>query len=710
MSIETNSTTTSNITSFQEEVINEDENPIETSRSSLNPIDSSSPKLCPDDHDDLDRNETIYIESDKQNINSDNDIDDRKNKDEELVVQSFESKLSIQSNNDNETTTNIISSNDWNLKTFLNEHSIHHNDIDVLIMSEAGKPIYCYSGRKDVTTLMGVCVALINYVIKTQNDQLKTIRTNNDLNINFAIRSPLVIVVVCRQLTCFDEYTLINQIHAQIISTITLKKLKSIFQQAPTYDLKRIIHKNDFKTLDILVKSITTPITELFPTYKNKRYKLMGGRIFNNVISFYTSSLNSIPRSSTSSSSSSNSFLSSSSSSSSLLGSNSNLNNNNNNTNSSSSLIFLYDHKPNVLSRVYVPIAIMNPNIREQINMIINQSVATNNDIVFTILFHIEDDEQLDGSGGGGGGGGVGNVQCLPIDLDSHIQWNHFNPNISSDYDDDDDDEDEDNDDENDSTTNDLYESFESSTKENYQKSDNHLEQQQQQQQQSSSSSSINRMTKNLKLISVCNHTNKFRINPLDIQLLYALIKASDSLLSSTETLWIPLCLSRVDANRFLHAHVSYLSKKYCLIILDVDHNNFEKCRQVKETINFKLDQIRLTEPMIGLGSNITELGQPHLQYLCHQTPKHCIVWQSSIQTEFSSLNYYLIERMQRSSLKTLWLRSMKEQCSLLGWQTATFQLYAQFDGFVTKQSALETVDTFIKWFKKEEDKLIIKD
>ncbi|KAH7642605.1 vacuolar fusion protein mon1 a-like protein [Dermatophagoides farinae] len=631
MSIETNSTTTSNITSFQEEVINEDENPIETSRSSLNPIDSSSPKLCPDDHDDLDRNETIYIESDKQNINSDNDIDDRKNKDEELVVQSFESKLSIQSNNDNETTTNIISSNDWNLKTFLNEHSIHHNDIDVLIMSEAGKPIYCYSGRKDVTTLMGVCVALINYVIKTQNDQLKTIRTNNDLNINFAIRSPLVIVVVCRQLTCFDEYTLINQIHAQIISTITLKKLKSIFQQAPTYDLKRIIHKNDFKTLDILVKSITTPITELFPTYKNKRYKLMG--------------------------------------------------------------------------------AIMNPNIREQINMIINQSVATNNDIVFTILFHIEDDEQLDGSGGGGGGGGgVGNVQCLPIDLDSHIQWNHFNPNISSDYDDDDDDEDEDNDDENDSTTNDLYESFESSTKENYQKSDNHLEQQQQQQQQSSSSSSINRMTKNLKLISVCNHTNKFRINPLDIQLLYALIKASDSLLSSTETLWIPLCLSRVDANRFLHAHVSYLSKKYCLIILDVDHNNFEKCRQVKETINFKLDQIRLTEPMIGLGSNITELGQPHLQYLCHQTPKHCIVWQSSIQTEFSSLNYYLIERMQRSSLKTLWLRSMKEQCSLLGWQTATFQLYAQFDGFVTKQSALETVDTFIKWFKKEEDKLIIKD
>ncbi|OTF80118.1 vacuolar fusion protein MON1 A-like protein, partial [Euroglyphus maynei] len=240
MSIETNPTTsTSNIASFQA-AINEDENPIEISRSFLNPIDSSSKHH--DDYTSLNRNEPIFIESDGQNIDK-NDVDDDddrnpQNEDEDLVVGSFQSKLSIQSNNNEEKAI----SNDWNLKTFLNENSIHRNDIDVLIMSEAGKPIYCYSRRQDVTTLMGVCVALINYVIKTQNDQLKTIRTKNGLNINFAIRSPLVIVVVCRQSTCFDEYTLINQIHAQIISTITLKKLKSIFQQAPTYDLKRIIH------------------------------------------------------------------------------------------------------------------------------------------------------------------------------------------------------------------------------------------------------------------------------------------------------------------------------------------------------------------------------------------------------------------------------------------------------------------------------------
>lgn len=169
----------------------------------------------------------LFTESDKVNNN-------------DKVVESLQRKLSIDSKE-----LYDISSN-WDLKTFLSKSSEQRNDVDVLIMSDAGKPIYCYSGRQDITTLMGVCVALVNFVMKTQNDNLRTIRTRNGLNINFSIRSPLVIVVVCRQQACFDEKTLINQVHAQIISTITLKKLKSIFQKAPTYDLKRIIHSKYF--------------------------------------------------------------------------------------------------------------------------------------------------------------------------------------------------------------------------------------------------------------------------------------------------------------------------------------------------------------------------------------------------------------------------------------------------------------------------------
>ncbi|UXI16593.1 hypothetical protein NH340_JMT02536 [Sarcoptes scabiei] len=553
--------------------------------------------------------------------------------------------------------------NDWNLQNFLNESARLRNDIDVLIMSEAGKPIYCYSRREDVTTLMGVCVALINFVMKSQNDHLKTIRTSNGLNIHFAVRSPLVIVVVCRRSICFDEQTLINQIYAQIISTITLKKLKSIFKQAPTYDLRRIIHMNDFRTLDYLVKSITTPITNYFPTYKNLFLlrKSSQEKLFNNVISFYTSTLVSVPRT--------------------ISGTN----NSNSSCNQNSSLVFLQDHKPNVLSRVYIPTVVMNINSREQIISIINQSVALNNDIVFSVLFLIENSQN----------------ESLKEDIDN-LSFGSYLTNFSnqlkiSSGDDCDND------------SNDLYESFESEDQ-NYLSQESSLRKNSNSDRERKSSSSNGKLVKNFKLISICNHKNKFRINPFDIQLLYALINASDSLLSSTESLWIPICLSRIDPDRFLHAHISYLSSKYCLILLDVDHENFEKCRQVKETIQFRLDQIRQAEPIFDLRSNISELGQPQLQYICHQTLRHCIVWQSSIQTEYSSLNYYLIDRMRRSSLKTLWLRSMKDQCSLLGWQTATFQLYAQFDGFVTKQTALEIVNAFLKWYKKEEDKLIIKD
>ena len=131
---------------------------------------------------------------------------------------------------------------------------------------------------------------------------------------------------------------------------------------------------------------------------------------------------------------------------------------------------------------------------------------------------------------------------------------------------------------------------------------------------------------------------------------------------------------------------------------------------QAKETIQFRLEHISLSESMTEIRSCISELSQPHLQYICHQTPRHCIIWQASINTEFSPLNYYLIDRMQRSSLKTCWLRSSRHHCSLLGWHSATFQLYAQFDLTISQYEALDTVQSFIKWFKKEEDKLIIKD
>ena len=115
------------------------------------------------------------------------------------------------------------------------------HDFDVFVISESGKPVYCYSRREDGVTLMGVCVALINFMENTQNDTIRHIHTGSGLRITFSHKPPLIIVVVYRMSTGIDGSVVINQVNAQIISILTAKTLKSVFEQRPTFDLKRLL-------------------------------------------------------------------------------------------------------------------------------------------------------------------------------------------------------------------------------------------------------------------------------------------------------------------------------------------------------------------------------------------------------------------------------------------------------------------------------------
>ena len=114
-------------------------------------------------------------------------------------------------------------------------------DFDVLVISESGKPVYCYSRREDHVTLMGVCVALINFMENTQNDTIRHIHTRTGLRISFSHKPPLILCVVFRVNIGIDGSVLINQVNAQIISILTSKTLKSVFEQRPTFDLKRLL-------------------------------------------------------------------------------------------------------------------------------------------------------------------------------------------------------------------------------------------------------------------------------------------------------------------------------------------------------------------------------------------------------------------------------------------------------------------------------------
>lgn len=290
--------------------------------------------------------------------------------------------------------------------------------------------------------------------------------------------------------------------------------------------------------MNILVQSISSPIADLFTTYCDylrancaRRSKLKS-RLFNNVISFYTST--SIAGSSLTLPGPASPQSSSSSSSPA-------------NQNSNSPLVVLHENRSNVLSRVYVPIAIIPSTIREQIAGIIKDAVANYNDIVFSILFTIVDEDA--------------------DELDDGEQFEVVNRR---------------------NTARSSCTSGQSMTMSG--SDEEFLDAVEGMSLSGGAGTGVEGedppqptiKLKTLKLVTVGNHNAKLRISPLDIQLIYALIKASHSQLAISESLWIALCLSRIDPNRFLYAHISYLTEKYCLVLLDLDHEDFSQCRQVK--------------------------------------------------------------------------------------------------------------------------------
>lgn len=120
-----------------------------------------------------------------------------------------------------------------------------HERFELLIFSEAGKPIYSYTKREDAVTLMPVCCTLINYAKKSQKETLHYIKTSDSLIIRFTTRSPLIIIVAHEANSYVDSLTLVDQIEAQVISILTAKTLTSVFEDRPTFDLKRLLYGSE---------------------------------------------------------------------------------------------------------------------------------------------------------------------------------------------------------------------------------------------------------------------------------------------------------------------------------------------------------------------------------------------------------------------------------------------------------------------------------
>lgn len=126
------------------------------------------------------------------------------------------------------------------------------SSFELLVFSESGKPIYSYSKRDDAVTLMPLCSALINYAHRTQKETLKSMKTSDNNLITFTTRSPLIIVVMNRISLNIDPLVIIDQVEAQIMSILTARTLKSVFQERPTFDLSTLLYGSE-KLIDSVV-------------------------------------------------------------------------------------------------------------------------------------------------------------------------------------------------------------------------------------------------------------------------------------------------------------------------------------------------------------------------------------------------------------------------------------------------------------------------
>ena len=223
---------------------------------------------------------------------------------------------------------------------------------ELLILSEAGKPIYSFTRREDAVTLMPLCSALLNYARKTQKETLQSIQTSDNLVIDFSLRSPLIIIVIHEVNSYVDSKMLIEQAEAQVVSIITAKTLKSLFSDRPTFDMKRLLYGSE-KLIDATIN------LSAFPNKLRKPW-LQAFLALNPSSTIPTASVGQQPAL----------------------------------ANITSSAAGQHPGLTPRPFRVLVPVVIMQPSAREAINGMISSAVASNSkNIIFSLLFQAVTEE-----------------------------------------------------------------------------------------------------------------------------------------------------------------------------------------------------------------------------------------------------------------------------------------------------------------------------
>ncbi|XP_053325001.1 vacuolar fusion protein MON1 homolog A [Spea bombifrons] len=129
----------------------------------------------------------------------------------------------------------------------------------VFVLSEAGKPVYSrYHSEEVLSSTAGVMMALVSF-LETEKNAIRSIHADG-YKVVFVRRSPLVLVSVSHTRQSEQEISQeLLYVYYQILSLLTGTQLHHLFQQRPSYDLRRLLSGSERITDSLLDLMDTDP-------------------------------------------------------------------------------------------------------------------------------------------------------------------------------------------------------------------------------------------------------------------------------------------------------------------------------------------------------------------------------------------------------------------------------------------------------------------
>jgi hypothetical protein len=187
---------------------------------------------------------------------------------------------------------------------------------------------------------------------------------------------------------------------------------------------------------------------------------------------------------------------------------------------------------------------------------------------------------------------------------------------------------------------------------------------------------------------------------------------------------WVPICLPKYDAKRFLYAHISFVDKDVCLVQMSLYQESFHHLHSCKEKIVQDLhsegflaiivDAMNRSEFSVrDVGTQIPEFR--HFLYKSERLsqfvePRYLSPYKSpKSKKALIRLYQHIHARIHQPRMRHLVYFEVSSSESIFGMVSpGEFEFYAVFTPFVSKEKVIAASNRCLRWIHREETSLFI--